>query len=67
MLPALRVGGVYRARVESLLVGGRVRIDLKGETLCARCEAAVREGEIIDIEVLRIRPEVVLKIRRRSA
>ncbi len=62
MLPALRVGGLYEARVARLMPGGRVRIVLSGETLAARAETSMREGDELTVEVVRLHPELVLRV-----
>jgi hypothetical protein len=63
VLPALKVGGVYTARVLALGGDGRMRIALGGEVLEARCAASVAAGATVDVEVDRLWPEVVLRIR----
>ncbi|HNX19549.1 MAG TPA: hypothetical protein PKG80_04690 [Acidobacteriota bacterium] len=64
MLPALKVGGVYRARVEALMADGRVRLSLDGMRVDARCEAGLAEGTLVEVEVDRLWPDVVLRVRR---
>ncbi|UCF66046.1 MAG: hypothetical protein JSV80_09560 [Acidobacteriota bacterium] len=66
MLPALRVGGVHAARVMTLMADGRIRLLLGDALITARAEAQVREGESLTVEVLRLRPEVMLRVRGRS-
>jgi hypothetical protein len=64
MLPALRVGRRYAARVVELWADGRVRLALSDHQLVARAEAPVRLGETVEVEVIRLVPEVVLRVRR---
>ena len=66
MLPALKVGGRYRAVVERIVSSRRIVIRLGGERLSARIEAPVREGETVIVEVERLLPEVVLRLRRQE-
>jgi membrane protein implicated in regulation of membrane protease activity len=62
VLPALKVGGLYAARVLGTVASGRVSIELGGETLTARAEAPVRAGQRVVVEVESLVPTVVLKI-----
>ncbi|RMG47384.1 MAG: hypothetical protein D6718_03655 [Acidobacteria bacterium] len=62
-LPALRVGGLYRARALRLLPDGRVRLQLGGGTVTARALRPVRAGQALVVEVVRLCPEVVLRVR----
>lgn len=64
MLPALEVGRIYRAEVRDIFADGRILLEIGGVRLRARCETAVRIGETVELEVDRLRPGVVLKIRR---
>lgn len=64
MLPALKVGGVYRASVLQILADRRIRILVEGEVLLARVETQVREGEQVFVEVDRLMPELVFRVRR---
>jgi len=64
MLPALRVGGVYPARVARIEGDGRVRIVLEGTPLVARAERQLRRGEEVLVEVERIVPTLVLRVVR---
>lgn len=64
MLPALKVGGRYRASVERIVSSERIHIRLQGERLSARVTAPVREGEQVWVEVERLVPEVVLRLCR---
>lgn len=66
MLPALRIGGVYTARVRGRGPDGRVRLELGGMTVAARCALPLCSGDIVEVEVDRIRPEVVLRVTRQS-
>ena len=62
MLPALKVGGCYAARVLGAVTDGRVAIELGGETLSARTEVPVRSGQRVLVEVESLVPVVVLRI-----
>ena len=62
MLPALKVGGVYPARVARIEGAGRVRIVLEGTPLVARAERPLRQGEEVLVEVERIVPTLVLRV-----
>jgi hypothetical protein len=64
MLPALKIGGVDAARVAAIHPGGRISLVLGGTTLLARCAAGIAEGETVEVEVDRITPELVLRVRR---
>ncbi len=64
MLPALKVGGTYPARVVALLPDRRVRLALTDGSVDARCEAPLTRGETVTVEVDRLFPEVVLRVRR---
>ncbi|MBP7146477.1 MAG: hypothetical protein KBD01_02955 [Acidobacteria bacterium] len=64
MLPALAIGEVYAARVTALMSDGRALLELGGLLVPARANAALRAGEDVWVEVLRLVPEVVLKLRR---
>ena len=64
MLPALRVGGVYQARVQSIRADRRVLLAIEQSSLVARVQTAVREGELLLVEVDRLLPEVVLRVQR---
>jgi len=61
-LPALRVGGVYPARVVGRLAGGRVNLQLEGRSIPARTATPVSMGEGLQVEVLAIVPELVLRV-----
>lgn len=67
LLPALAVGSRYTARVAGRVADGRVRLELGGALLSARVEAPVTEGETVEIEVIRLLPEVVLRLHRETA
>ena len=62
MLPALKVGGRYRARVERIHADGRVTLVIKDVALDARAHAPLREGAQIDVEVETLLPEPVLRV-----
>lgn len=62
MLPALKVGGVYPARVRGEQAGGRIAIELGGEVMMARAEVPVRPGQRVMVEVDSLNPVVVLRI-----
>lgn len=62
MLPALKVGGVYAARVISDAESGRVAIELGGVVMLARAQAPVRAGQSVTVEVDSLNPVVVLRI-----
>lgn len=64
MLPALEVGKTYLAKVRDIFADGRILLEIQGVKLRARCETAVRIGETVELEVDRLRPGVILKIRR---
>ncbi|MDQ7007272.1 MAG: hypothetical protein Q9Q40_08570 [Acidobacteriota bacterium] len=66
MLPALKVGGRYRAVVERIVSSRRILLRLGGERISARVAAPVREGEVVTVEVEHLVPEVVLRIRRKE-
>ncbi len=62
MLPALRVGGHYRARVERIHADGRVTLVIKDVAVDARAHAPLREGAQIEVEVETLLPEPVLRV-----
>jgi hypothetical protein len=62
MLPALKVGGLYVARVLGQAGDGRVLIELGGVTMPARAEAPVKAGQTVTVEVDSLNPVVVLRI-----
>ena len=62
MLPALKVGGLYVARVLGQASDGRVVIELGGVTMPARAEAPVKAGQAVTVEVDSLNPVVVLRI-----
>lgn len=66
MLPALAVGGVYRAEVVRLMADGRARMSVGGREVQAHARTALVEGETVWVEVERLQPEVVLRIRARQ-
>ncbi len=64
MLPALKVGGAYRAVVHRILSHRRVQLRIDGALLDARVETAVREGQELIVEVECLLPEVTFVLRR---
>jgi hypothetical protein len=62
VLPALKVGGFYAARVIGTVGAGRVSIELGGETLSARTEVPVHPGQRVLVEVESLVPVVILRI-----
>ncbi len=64
MLPALKVGGIYPARVARIEGDGRVRIVLAGTPLVARAERRLSRGQEVLVEVERIVPTLVLRVVR---
>lgn len=63
-LPALAVGNRYRASVRARTPDGRIVIELGGMQLSARAEAELEQAAEVEVEVIRLLPEVVLKLRR---
>ncbi len=64
-LPALAVGRSYGAEVVSSGNDGRVLLRLQGMELPARTELPLRVGMRVDVEVMKLLPEVVLRVRRK--
>lgn len=62
MLPALAVGQRYHTEVSQALSDGRVVLRFGGVRVVARTEARVSIGAIVEVEVMRLIPEVVLKV-----
>lgn len=66
MLPALKVGGLYRASVVGQADDGRILIALGGEIMKARSRTTVPPGTRVTVEVERLVPVVVLRIVQNS-
>jgi hypothetical protein len=63
---ALAVGGVYRAEVVRLMADGRARMRVGEREVQAQARTALVEGETVWVEVERLQPDVILRIRARQ-
>lgn len=64
-LPALTVGRRYGAEVVARATDGRVLLRLEGFELPARSELPLSVGTRVDVEVMKLLPEVVLRVTRK--
>lgn len=64
-LPALAVGGCYGAEVVARSTDGHVLLRLEGFELPARTELPLSVGMRVDVEVMKLFPEVVLRVTRK--
>lgn len=64
MHPALAVGGSYQAEVIVRGADGRVQLRLAGVLVSARTALRLAAGDRVEVEVDRLRPEVVLRVTR---